>query len=188
MAAVVAPVGVDYAQLGHARVALFCIAEIVLAEGEVCKAHGKAHRFMIIAQRRLIPVDKTEDSRDVRRDVRLHIEGFRHRERRGAGFHRIDQVALDFLELLVRDIAPERNDARRRNLRTFALREQLDALRGGIRALVVLPGQVLHRKNAVIRREGIIRAVKVVHIRLGKHRPAGRLKLRGRSGRRRRTD
>ncbi len=42
MAAVVGPVGVEHLELGDARVAVFLVAKVGLAEGDIGGGHGEA--------------------------------------------------------------------------------------------------------------------------------------------------
>ena len=74
---------------------------------------------------------------------------------------------LDPGKFLVGDRSLERHHPGGEHLGTFALGQQLDALRCGIRALVVLAGQIFHGKYPVplVHRQGFFKHP--VHIGLG---------------------
>ena len=75
---------------------------------------------------------------------------------------------LDGLDVGFGKLAFQRIHLGGTNRRTLALGDQLDALAGGIRTLVELAGQILHREHGVgteIRQVG----VDVVHLRLAEH-------------------
>ena len=59
------------------------------------------------------------------------------------------------------------------------LREELDALGGGVGPLVILAGQILHREDAVTRRSLIGLLIHVVDVRLREDGAARLRKLRG---------
>ena len=83
-------------------------------------------------------------------------------------FDRIDEVVLDLFLILVGDIALETDHTRGQHLAALALSEQLHALLGGVAALVVLSGKILHRKHApaVLNGQGLF--INHIRIRLGK--------------------
>ena len=88
-------------------------------------------------------------------------------------------ILFDPLELLVGDAAAEGDDAGGEDLRTLPLREELDALGGGVGPLVILAGQILHREDAVTRRSLIGLLIHVVDVRLREDGAARLRKLRG---------
>ena len=168
--AVVRPVGVDHAHLGDGRVALFLARKIALEELQVVQLHRQAETGAHVLQRRSVHRDKALDGVDRGRNGIICLKGFRLVRRRLAGVDRVDEIAADFIQLRVRQLAAEHIDMCRRDLRAFALRHQLNALCARIRALVILARQRLDRENAVIafrHRELLI--IAVIHHRLGEH-------------------
>ena len=150
VAAVIRPVRVDDAQLRDRRRAVFRVAEVLLAELEVLKAHGKAAR--IHERMELVFAHRVERSQhlDIGRLFRDHVERLRLFKRRLAALDGIDAVILDLLQRLVIDCSRQHDDACRGDLRTLLLRDELDALRRRVCRLVVLARQVLDGKHAGI--------------------------------------
>ena len=165
--AMVGPVGVDHLDLGDRRVALL-LGEMLAAELQVGQIHGET--TVLDELLKLGVAHRTEAVDD------LHLAWHRHLglqrgldiQRGFTGFHRIDHVMLDGLDVGFGKLAFQRIHLGGTNRRTLALGDQLDALAGGIRALVELAGQILHREHGVgteIRQVG----VDVVHLRLAEH-------------------
>ena len=107
VAAVVAPIGVDHAQLRDGGVAALVIAEIIAAEEEILTAHGKTHFPVKRVHLRVVPGDEAGHARHVGGHIRLHVEGFRLFQRSQAAFHRVDHVMLDALELLIAHVSAD---------------------------------------------------------------------------------
>ena len=177
VAAVVAPVCIDHAQLGDRRVAVLLVAEIVAAEREVLQRHRKAHRAVIRLQLLLAPRDHAGHALDVRRVLDLHVEALGLLHRSQAGFDRVHDVVLDPVHFLLGKVAPDGDDLCVRHLRALALRQELHALRSGIGALVVLAGQVFRCEDLVVPADGVVLVVNVVDIRLGEDRAGRSLEL-----------
>ena len=148
MAAVVAPVGVDHAQLGHGGVAVLA-AEVLLAEGQVVEVHGQAVLLQHAAQRVLVRVDEAGEGGDGLGQVVLHLQRFNRVQRGLALLHGVDQIIADGGLLLIVDLAGEHVHHGGADQRAVAAVGQLDALAGGIGALVELAGQVLRRQHPV---------------------------------------
>ena len=165
--AMVGPVGVDHLDLGDRRVALL-LGEMLAAELQVGQIHGETTVLDELFELGVAHGAEAVDD--------LHLAWHRHLglqrgldiQRGFTGFHRIDHVMLDGLDVGFGKFAFQRIHLGGTNRRTLALGDQLDALAGGIRALVELAGQILHREHGVgteIRQVG----VDVVHLRLAEH-------------------
>ena len=178
VAAVVGPVGIDHAQLGHGGVAALGLAEIVLQRLEVGDIHGKPHGGEQRGERGLVHGGEALDGRNALWLGKLLGERFGLCKARLAAFDGVDDIALDRLDIGIRQRAIERVDLRRADARALALAQKLDALRRAVRALVELTGQGLDGKD----RAGVLRVRRVGHKvqrRLGEHAPAGIFKERG---------
>ena len=166
----IAPVGVDHADLGDGGVALLAL-EIRLTEGQVVAVHGQA-----------VLLHKGGDFLAVQRIETLQrLDGFgrvvllAQRLLFGkvglAALHGVDEVAADAVQLLGCGRAGEEIHARRAHGGPLALANQLDALLAAGRPRVELPRQVFdgdHRVRALGQA-----FVGHVHGRLGKdHRHA----------------
>ena len=168
VAAVIRPIGVDGAQLGHARVALFGVAEIIAAEAEILRAHCHAHARHHLAERLVAHLRKAFDNRHVGRHVGLHFQRLRLLHARAARLDRVDDMVRDGLHHFAgHAVALDGVDLRAGHLRLRLLRaEQLQALGGAVRALVILAGQILHREQLSVQlRQGFI--IERVGVRLG---------------------
>ena len=173
----VAPVGVDHPQLRHRGVSVLLVPEVVPAESQVGKGHGKAHGIEICFQLFLVPAGEPGDTGHVRRLFHLHLQSLRLLHGSHPGFHRVYQVPLDLLKLLVADLTLQADDLGGKHRRPLPLGEQLHALSGGVRPLVVLAGQVLCGKHPVFPRQGEVLPIHAVHGGLGKDGPGGGLEL-----------
>ena len=58
MTAMVRPVGVDHTQLCYSRISVFVVTEIIAAEFQIRKCHGKAHAVKIIFHLVIVPFDE----------------------------------------------------------------------------------------------------------------------------------
>ena len=170
VAAVIRPVGVDHPDLGERRVAPLG-EEIVLAERRVVGVHRKTvfldERFQPLA----VELGEAGKRRDVGRHVVFRRKGRGQIERRFARLDRVDDVLFDLIDGVFVECAVEQIDLRRPDQRAHALRDDLDALRGGVRPLVELTGEVLDCK----RHGGVGRQLvgDGIELRLGEDRPLG---------------
>ena len=177
VAAVVAPVGINHAQLRHARVTVLFVAEIIAAEREVFKRHGKAHGAVIFSKLLVAPGDHARDALNVCRHIDLHVKRLRLFHRCQTGFDRVHDVVLNLLHFLFGKVALNGDHFCISDLRALALRQELYALGSGIRTLVVLTGQKLRCEDVIFAADLVVFVVHVVHIRLGKDRAGCRLEL-----------
>ena len=174
MAAVIRPVGVYRAQLGHGGVAVLGPGEVLLAEGQILGAHRKAQ--LLYHSRDLVKRHRYEslDALYVLGRGHGHVQRVRHLQAGLAALHGVDEVALDALGLLAGH-ALKGVYGGRAHLGALALGEQLHALRRRVGALVVLAGQVLHGEH-MLAHIGQLRAHGVT-VGLGEHYAAGALQL-----------
>ncbi len=147
VAAMVGPIGVDHLNLGDGGVAMFLIAEVLLAEGDVSQIHGQSaisdKRSEFVLGKGAKPFDN------------LHVCGLGivDLERVGelaarlARLDGVDDVVLDGVDILFGQITAEQVDLGAADGRTLACADQLDALSSAVGALVKLARQVLDRKD-----------------------------------------
>ena len=170
MAAMIAPVGVDHADLSDGGVALLA-AEIRLTEGQVVAVHGKA--ILLYKGGNFLAVQRIEALQrfDGFGRIVLLAQRLLFGQVGLAALHGVDEVAADAVQLLGRGRAGEEIHARRAHGGPLALTDQLDALLAARRTRVELPRQVFngdHRVRALGQT-----VVGHVHRRLGKdHRHA----------------
>ena len=166
MAAVIGPVGVDHLDLGDGGVAVLR-AEILLAELDIAKIHGKAVVRNELFQLLFVQLVEALQNLDRGGHGVLHFQGLLGVQRSLAGLHRVDDVFLDLGYLLVGQGAFQQIDAGRAHQRALALTDELDALSSGVGALVELAGQILHCKGHAV--AGGQLGIGVIHRRLTEH-------------------
>ena len=170
VAAMIAPVGVDHANLGNGGIALLA-PEIRLAEGQVVAVHGQA--VLLHKGGNFLAVQRVEALQrlDGFGRVVLLAQRLLFGQVGLAALHGVDEVAADAVQLLGRGRAGEEIHARRAHGGPLPLTDQLDALLAARRTRVELPRQVFdgdHRVRALGQT-----VVGHVHGRLGKdHRHA----------------
>ena len=166
VAAVIGPVGVDHLDLGDGGVAVLR-AEILLAELDIAKIHGKAVVRNELFQLLFVQLVEALQHLDRGGHGVLHFQGLLGVQRSLAGLHRVDDVFLDLGHLLVGQGAFQQIDAGRAHQRALALTDELDALSSGVGALVELAGQILHCKGHAV--AGGQLGIGVIHRRLTEH-------------------
>ena len=177
MTAVIAPVGVDHADLGDGGVALLGITEVILTELDVVIVHRQTEFLDEGIQTRFVQADKALQRLHGGGDVVVRVKGIVGVQRRLAGLHGVDEILLDRLELLIRQVAGNDVDPRIFDAAALLLGEQGNALLAGIRPLVELTGQILHGKHPVAgveHREGVVH---LIDSRLGEHSRHSRIEI-----------
>ena len=167
---VIRPIGVDHAHFCDGRVALFFPCEIALQELQViqlhCQTQTGAHLLQcgsVHGNEALYGVNFCRDCIVCFQRLRLCCGGL-------AGVNRIDEIAADLVQLFIGQLAAQHIDMGCCYLRTLALCHQLDTLRTGIRALIVLTRQRFNRENAAIAfRHRILLIVAIIYHRLREH-------------------
>ena len=168
--AVIRPVGVDHADLGDGRIALFLACKVILEELQIVQIHCQTEGGQQLLQSSLVHGDKALDGLDGGRDGVVGIQRLRLVRGCLAGVHRVDQITADLVQILVGQLAAEHVDVRRSDLRTLALRHQLNALCTGVGALVILTRKRLDRQNGIVTfRHGEGLVIANVNHRLGEH-------------------
>ncbi len=173
VAAVVGPVRVQQPQFRLGGVPALLVPEIGLGVLQVRQGHGQAQ---VLAQApQLVPGGGPEPVQglDLFRFRQGRVQGFGLGLGRLPAVHRVHQVGADLLQFIGSEGAPEHVHPGPGHRGPDAVGEQLQALGGAVRALVVLPGQVFHRQGRLPGREGQNLVVHQVHRRFGEHRPAG---------------
>ena len=173
--AVVGPVGVEHAYLRHRGVAAHP-GEVGAAELGVVGVHGEAHARRQGLEPGAVERGEALEHGHVRR---LGIVGGEARAHLKAGLAGLDGVyhaALYGLERRLVQLALEQVDLGREHGGPLPARDKLDALGGGVRALVKLPGQILHGEGRVGLRQ---LEERVVDLRLVEHDGQALRKERG---------
>ena len=168
VAAVVGPVGVHHADLRDGGVPVLLVPEIVLQKLQVREIHRKAQSFQQRGEPGFVHRDETAHRLYMVRLLGVDAQRLRFVEGGFPRLHRVDHVALNGFNIRLRERPVQRVDLRRANERAFAPAEHLNALGGGVGALVKLSRQRLHRKHCVGVRN-LRRVGDIVQLRLGKH-------------------
>ena len=148
---------------------MLLVTEVVAAEFEVVERHGKAHGAVVLRHFVVVPGDEALDALDVVGNRGFHIQRRGLVQRGKTALDGVDQVILHLFEFFVGDVALERDHAGGEHLAALALCEQLDALLGGVAALVILTGEIFHREYlpAVLNGERLL--INHIGVRLGEH-------------------
>ena len=167
VAAVVGPVGIDHLDLGDRGLASL-FGEVLLAELKIGQIHGEPALVDELLAGSGVHLVEAGDGLDLAGGGHLGLQRGLGFQRRLAGLDRVDHVMLDGSDVGLAERAFERVHLGGAHGRTLTLRDQLDALCGGVGALVELSGQELggeHRRVAEVRqvRGGVI------HLRLAEH-------------------
>ena len=176
VAAVVGPVGVHHPDLGDGGVPLLLVPEIGLEELQVVQIHGQTQGGQQLLQGLLVHGGKAAHHGHGGGHVVLPLQGLGLVQGGSAALHGVDEVLLDFLQLLLGQLTHEEVHLGGGDEGAVHAGLQLDALLTGVGALVVLAGQGLHSQDAVLllgQGEGLV--VDHVHLRLGKDHALGGL-------------
>ena len=163
--AVIRPVGVDHANFCYRRVAVLGF-EIILAERNVVRVHGKTVFFDEVLKSRSVEFDKSVESSDFGRDIVFYRESLGLFETCLARLDGVDDIFLYPLRVGVGDVADEDVYFRRAYQRALALRDYLDALSRRVGALVELTGQEFDGKALAVYLDAVRHNVE---LRLGEH-------------------
>ena len=101
----------------------------------------------------------------------MHIESIRLGQIRFSGIHRIDAVFLDGLLLLFGQTSRQHVHLGIVNLRLLLRLQNLNTLHCGVRSLVILSRQILHRKDKIRRIQSHLFFVYIIHRCLRKNAP-----------------
>ena len=166
MAAVVGPIGVHHPNFGDGGVPVLLVPEIGLQKFQVVQIHGKAQLIQQFGKSGFVHANKAGDGSYRLRNRILNRQRLRHIERRFPALHGVDDVLLDGSQLVLTYVAGKDIDLGGANGGAVALRDDLDALGGGVGPLVVLTGQRLHGENRLALGHLV---ADVVHLGLGEH-------------------
>ena len=149
VAAVVGPVGVDHADLGDGGVAVL-IAEVLLAEGDVCLVHGKAAIGDKGGKAGLVELAEAVEHLDGLGLGSLHVQRLGQVERGDARLDGVHHVVLDGIDGGLVQSARDHIDLGGAHGGALALADELHALAGGVGALVKLARQEFDGKDGAI--------------------------------------
>ena len=149
VAAVVGPVGVDHADLGDGGVAVL-IAEVLLAEGDVCLVHGKAAIGDKGGKAGLVELAEAVEHLDGLGLGSLHVQRLGQVERGDARLDGVHHVVLDGIDGGLVQSARDHIDLGGAHSGALALADELHALAGGVGALVKLARQEFDGKDGAI--------------------------------------
>ena len=142
MTAVIGPVGIDHADLCDARITMLGL-EVITAELEIVEVHREALLLTEGIELLVRCIDEAREGLDLGRDVVLHIQGRIGVEGSLSRLYRVDDILLDFCDLIRAELSVEEVHLRGTYLRALTLGEDLDALCGRVCALVELTRQEL---------------------------------------------
>ena len=141
VAAVIRPIGVYHPDFGHSRVTALRF-EIILTEFDIVRIHGEAVAAHKIREAVDVKRGEAVKGRNAGGDIILYLQCIGLLEACFTGFNGVDDIFLYRLKLGGGNAAVEHIDLCRAYERAVAPRDELDALRRGIRTLVKLTGQV----------------------------------------------
>ena len=174
VAAVIGPVGVHHPHLGDGGVPLLLVPEVGLEEFQVVQIHGQPQPVQQGGQTGLVHGGKAGYRVHVVGDGVFPHQGLRLLQRGLPAFHRVDEEGLDFVQILLRQPAPQQIQLSVGHQGPLHPGHKLDALGGGVRPLVELPRQSLHPKPGTRHAgHGIVLVVHHVHLGLGKDNVLG---------------
>ena len=180
VAAVVGPVGVHHPHLGDGGVPLLLVPEVGLEELQVVQIHGQPQGVQQVLEPCLIQAGKSLHYGHRVGGLVLLLQGGGLVHGGLPALHRVNEVAADLVQIALAQRPHQQVHLGGGDEGAVHPRLELDALGTGVGPLVVLPGQGLHRQDAVggLRdREGLV--VHVVHLGLGEdHRLGGLIHLR----------
>ena len=104
MTAVIGPVGIQHADLGHGRIPVFLSLEIVLDMQKILKGHCQAQGIVQFLQCLLIHRAEAVKDLDISRLVIFRNQCRRFFQTGLAGIYRIDAVCFDPCKIVIRDI------------------------------------------------------------------------------------
>ena len=142
MTAVIGPVGIDHTDLRDARITMLGL-EVITAELEIIEVHREALLLTEGIKLLIRCIDEAGEGLNLGRDLILHIEGCIGIEGSLSRLHRVDDILLDFCDLVRAQITVEEVHLCGTYLRALTLGEDLDALCGRVCALVELTRQEL---------------------------------------------
>ena len=168
MAAMVGPVGIQHADLGHGRIAALLSEEIGPDMEKVLKSHGQPQRIVERPQFLLLHVPKARKDLHILRLLKNRNQRVRLLQAGLPGIHGVDAVVFDSRKFFVRHRPLDHIGDGRADDRLFILFDKLDALLRGIRPLVELPRKILYGKYPVFLLHRNLLPVQQIHRRLRK--------------------
>ena len=176
MSAVIRPIGVHHPHLGDGGIPALLIPEIGLEELQVGQVHGQAILLQHPLQSVLIQGSEPGEHRHPVGGVVGPGQGVRLVHERLSALHGVDEIGPDFVQV---SLAQAPGHGIHPGVGHGGLghpRQQHDALGAGVRPLVVLAGQGLHRQQGgPLPQLRQLLIVEVVTLGLGKYRWLGRL-------------
>ena len=170
VAAVVGPVGIHHPHLGNGGVPMLRIPEIGLQKFQVVQVHSQPQPVQQSGQ--TVPTQPSEARQRLhhRRLVMGTDQRFRLLHGGLPALHGVDEVALYPVQILLSQPSLQQIYSGVADQGAFHTGHQLNALGAGIRPLVELPRQGLHRQQAV-KVPGLGEALVPdhVHLRLGEY-------------------
>ena len=155
----VRPIGIQHTDLGDGGLAVLA-GEVVADHLDVGQVHSQAHIVDDALQSSLVQSGEALQGLNGGGNVVGDLQGLGHFQGSLAGLHGVDDLLLDGLDLGLGGSAGQLIHPGGANQRTVALGDHLNALCGGVSALVELTGQVLHSEHhAVMDGQGVIDVV-----------------------------
>ena len=170
VAAVVRPIGIHHPDLGDGGIPVLLVPEVGLQELQVIQIHSKAQLVQKLRKGRFVHGNKARNRGNGFRNGIVNGQGLRLFQGGFPAFHGIDHVFLDGRHVRLTEGAGQHIHLGGAHCGTISLGDDLDALGSGIRPLVVLAGQGLHRENHIALGHFI---ADVVHLGFRKHRVHG---------------
>ena len=153
MTAVVGPVGIEHSDLGHGRITLDGLEEL-LCKLDISIGHRQAPGLTEFGKLFFRLRCKTIDRRNGGRYIKYIFQSFRLIHRSFTALYRVDQVFRDRFLLVICNGSVEHDHAGNTYQRFFLLCQDLAALGSGVCTLVILARQGFDRQH--ISRTGCI--------------------------------
>ena len=166
MAAVVGPVGVHHPDLGDGGVSVLLIPEIILQEFQIVQVHGKTQLVQQRSKTGIVQGGEAFHGCHGGGGGILRLQSLGQLQGGLPALHSVDHILFDGCHLLVGEPTHEHIDLGGADQRAVALRDDLQALGSGVRPLVVLTGQGLHRKDHIAGGDFVRH---IVHLGLGEY-------------------
>ena len=169
VAAVVRPVGIQNPDLRHGRIPVRLLPVVILNKLKITEGHREIQRSVKRLKRFLLHVREAFKGLYIFRFIKYLAEGIRLFHPAEPGIHRIIAIVPDLAEFFVCKGSLTDVDGRGPDQNFLIFFQEADALHRGIRALVKLSRQILHREDPVFRAGGKHFVIQGIYRRFGEY-------------------
>ena len=169
MTAVVGPVCIQYANLGHRWFPMLLVAKIGTNPKKILIGHCQIQRFIQLLKGPVIHLQKTLHQGNLRRLFIYLLQGIRFLFLCDSGIHRVHDIRFHCMNLFFRQSPVEKIGHSRPHDRFLILLQEPKTLDGRVRSLIELSRQGFHTKNMHSFRDFQFFLINRVQGRLCKH-------------------